>query len=444
MKLTKLFVPALLLAGMTMGVISCGDKPKDEPEKPMTSVEQKDKVETAALSVVNAINPADFQYLIDEMKYVRDHYTLFYGEYFDISALTDWLTGCLQTIDQTQVTRIGQDRPVSEQRGDYTYVTYNENFRKLYTFANFTGHFTANDSAWVKSENDSYRDLQLSYKDQNGADCTLTLSTEGEGVPVHFNTDQEYISYNLDTASKTHTDYYETTYGVVEVPQTLILSLKTGRDEHFCLTLNPDLTQMQAEDFDLSKDSYSFNCSVKVEKYVFSIERIAYAPSKAAEVSLKATIAGQPVGTFTLTSGTLAATNTGLQTAKSVELFIDLAGQVQVKGSCVDALRFADLISEAEENNTKESTYKSKISQANDLLNLVVFYDGGQLEQARVKLEVFEDKEKGVWECEPVIYFVDGSSYSTFEAFFNETDFSDLIAAVQKLIEDFGILYYGE
>ena len=87
MKLTKLFVPALLLAGMTMGVISCGDKPKDEPEKPMTSVEQKDKVETAALSVVNAINPADFQYLIDEMKYVRDHYTLFYGEYFDISAL---------------------------------------------------------------------------------------------------------------------------------------------------------------------------------------------------------------------------------------------------------------------------------------------------------------------------------------------------------------------
>ena len=74
---------------------------------------------------------------------------------------------------------------------------------------------------------------------------------------------------------------------------------------------------------------------------------------------------------------------------------------------------------------------------ANDLLDLGVYYDGGSLEQARVKLEVFEDKGKGRWECEPVIYFADGSSYTTFEAFFNEVDFADVVDAANNLVDGF-------
>ncbi|MBQ9201468.1 MAG: hypothetical protein IJ154_03745 [Bacteroidales bacterium] len=440
MKLRKFNVmPALLLAGLTLGVISCGDKKeKEEAEKPMTSVEQKNKFEEAGLAVVNAINPEDFQYLVDEAKFVYNKYTGI-GEEYDPSALLMFAFGCLQEITETQLTRTGQDAPVTSREGSLTVTTYNENFRKLYKFSNFTGHFTAGETAWVKSEN-KFSDLQLAFKDQNGADCTLTLSTDGKGVPVHFDTDKEFQMYNLDTATNTRQDYYQTTYSVVEVPQTLILSLKTGREEHVCLTLNPDLTEMQAEDFDLSKDSYSFTASLKVEKYVFNIEKIMYSPAKPAEISVKALVGNVPVASFSMKSSNMNADNTSLLAAKDVTLDVDLAGQIQIKGTCADALRFIGLIKEAEDNNSKESTFKSKINQANDLIDLGVYYDGGKLEQAKVKLEVFEDKAKGLWYCEPVIYFADGTAYSTFEAFFNETDFADLINAAQELVAKFGAM----
>lgn len=433
MKLTKHYlVPALLLAGMTFGIASCDDKNKKEPEQPMSSVEQKDKVEDAALAAINAVNPEDFRYLATEVLYVRD-------EYADFSMLTPiltWVSENLKTIEDTQKTRVGQDSPTSEKEGDYTKWTYNENFRMLYKLANFTGHFTATDTAWVLSDK-KYNDLQFAFKDQNGADCTLTLSHEGEGVPVHFSTDRRYISYNLDTASKTHTDYYETVVSVVEVPQVLILSLKTGNTEHFCLTMKPDLTEMQAEDFDLSKDSYSFEASLKVEKYFFEIVKINYAPGKPAELTMKLSIDNKPVVSFSLSSSELRADNKGLTTAKNVAVNIDLMGQVQIKGTCVDALRFSQLMDDAEDNNTNEAKYKSTITMANDLLDLGVYYDGGSLEQARVKLEVFEDKGKGRWECEPVIYFADGTSYTTFEAFFNEVDFADVVDAANNLVDGF-------
>ena len=36
-----------------------------------------------------------------------------------------------------------------------------------------------------------------------------------------------------------------------------------------------------------------------------------------------------------------------------------------------------------------------------------------------------------------MIYFYDGSSYSTFEAFFNESDFDDVIDKFEELIENY-------
>lgn len=431
MKLTKLYVPVLLMAGMTMGILSCDKKPKEEPEKPMTSVEQKDKVETAALAAIGAVNPEDFQYLIQEVLYVKDNYT----DFSMLMPLLMTVQESLQTIDETQKTRVGQDRN-SEVKGDMTYMTFNETFRKLYKFSNFTGHFTATDSTWVKSDK-KFNDLQFAFKDQNGADCTLTLSTEGNAVPVHFTTSKEYIEYNLDTANKIHTDYYETTVSVVDVPEVLALSLMTGNTEHFCLTLRPDLTGMQSEDFDLSKDSYSFSCSLKVEKYLFDVVKIDYSPGKPAELTMKLSVDNNPAASFSLTSSNLRADNEGLATAKDIAVDIDLMGQVQIKGTCVDALRFTQLIEEAEDNNTNEGSYKSKITQANDLLNLGVYYDGGSLQQARVKLEVFENKGKGYWYCEPVIYFADGTSYTTFDAFFNEVDFADVVEAANNLVGRF-------
>ena len=81
------------------------------------------------------------------------------------------------------------------------------------------------------------------------------------------------------------------------------------------------------------------------------------------------------------------------------------------------------------------------MNQANELMNINLFYDGSSTTQAYVKLEPFREEgwydDEFWWEAEPVIYFYDGSSYSTFETFFNEYDFDNVIDAFEELIEDY-------
>ena len=44
------------------------------------------------------------------------------------------------------------------------------------------------------------------------------------------------------------------------------------------------------------------------------------------------------------------------------------------------------------------------------------------------------------WDVEPVICFYDGSSYSTFEAFFNDRDFKKTIDAFKTLANKYAAL----
>ena len=60
-----------------------------------------------------------------------------------------------------------------------------------------------------------------------------------------------------------------------------------------------------------------------------------------------------------------------------------------------------------------------------------------------MRLEPFIDEEWGgytYWRVEPVICFFDGSSYSTFEAFFNNKDFKTTIDQFKKLANRYASL----
>ena len=80
---------------------------------------------------------------------------------------------------------------------------------------------------------------------------------------------------------------------------------------------------------------------------------------------------------------------------------------------------------------------------ANSLADVNLFYDGKNVKQATIKLEPFaEEKWNGstFWETEPLIYFNDGSSYSTFKAFFNEKDFKKVIDTFKNLANKYADL----
>ena len=123
---------------------------------------------------------------------------------------------------------------------------------------------------------------------------------------------------------------------------------------------------------------------------------------------------------------------------------VDIMGKAQVQATLKDVRKFVDLLDEAGEYEENETKFKSCVAQANELLEGSLFYDGTNTQQAKVRLESIPDNYGGnqYWEMEPVLEFLDGSTYSTFEAFFNDKDFKtvidqfdDLVDAYTKLIE---------
>ena len=93
----------------------------------------------------------------------------------------------------------------------------------------------------------------------------------------------------------------------------------------------------------------------------------------------------------------------------------------------------------ADANDNNESTYKSYILQANSLLDIGLYYGNSNTKQASVFLEPFQqdDYYERNWYCEPVLKFSDGTTYSTFEAFFDETSFQDVIDKFNALIDEY-------
>ena len=84
----------------------------------------------------------------------------------------------------------------------------------------------------------------------------------------------------------------------------------------------------------------------------------------------------------------------------------------------------------ANDNDENEELYKSYIEEANGTFDVNLFYDGQSIKQAAIKFEPFLYDSWGDytwWDIEPALHFYDGSSYSLFEAFFNETEFKQVI-----------------
>lgn len=80
------------------------------------------------------------------------------------------------------------------------------------------------------------------------------------------------------------------------------------------------------------------------------------------------------------------------------------------------------------------------MSQANGLTDIYMFFDGTATKQAKVVVEGFCSESwngKEYWEAEPVLTFFDGSSYSTFGAFFSETDFKKTTDVFEDLLDKY-------
>ena len=429
------------------------------PTSPLSPIEQKEYLEAVALELMDKMPTTDFEYIIELVKYIVDTY----GEDYNWDNVGDWAQGLFDaacTSLGTQTTKTETD-----QWNGYTYM-YNyiyTNYASLLMASNFTGHFTAQGGGW-KLEKAS--DLQFIFNDMNGKQCVLKLETGGQTKQVHVFDLDDWTDYDYSSQGNTYisNEYYDRTQYTIGIPEKVIVTLTRDGAQVIKSVTNIDLSGISGEEFDLSKHALSASSVTELNNgYRFDLSQAAYKGNGNTAVSFKMTKHGEAL----ITMG--AAANVNNLPSVNVSAFssddfdgddydfdnangkvtfvkLDVLGKVQFQGSLSNVRKFVDYLDEADENDTNEANFKSYINQANALTDINLFFDGTSVKQAAVKLEPFIDETwngKTYWTAEPVIFFFDGSSYSTFEAFFNEKDFKNTIDTFKRLADKYADLVDG-
>lgn len=424
--------------------VSCGDDDNNSepitPETPtqeeaMSPSKQKQYLEEVAIEFINEMDAYNFDELSELGKYVSDTYTD-----YDWDNVSEWAEDVFNDLKENL-------HSTTKEEDDY-YTNYYDNYKAVIMASNFQSKFTAKNGYWSRS---NASNLQFVFNDRDGQECVLKLETSGEIKKVYVcNIDDWYdYSYNYGT----YIDYYDRTQLTIGVPEKIVVTLTQGSKTLIKNTLDINLSSITNEKFDLSKSHLTVKATTELNNgYTIIVDQVAYTSSKASvSFSIKKDNKTLTSATATTDINDIPALSIDEITsniddedfnntnAKNCYVKLDILGKVQIQGTLNDVRKFTDYMDLADENYNNESSFKSYINQANALIDINIFYNGKSIKQATCKLEAFEDRYYGgsEWYAEPIIIFYDGTSYSTFEAFFNDVDFKNTINTFEDLIDDF-------
>ena len=418
----------------------------DTSDQPLSQIQQKEKLDNVACDLLKEIPSTDFQ----NLKYELEDLDLgYYAEEYDWEAIEEWASNsfedCCESLGQT----------VEREYYDYGYgygytVDYiYDDYKAILLASNFTGKFTARNGRWVRS---SANNLQFEIPSEN---CVLTLETSGNVKRVYAFNLEDWEDYDYDYNTGVAKEYYDRVKCTIGVPEKIVVSLKVDNVVLIKTTININLANITSERFDIAKSSITASVTTELSNgYKFNFSELKYSGNNNLGLSASISKNNKTLISTSLSSkienipsyNADAFTDDDFDTddfdnanGKDVFVKFDVLGQLQLQGKIVNIRKFANYLSSADENDDNESQFKSYINQANDLMNVNLYFNNTSVKQASVKLEAFQDYDgwsgNKYWEAEPVIVFQDGSSYSTFEAFFDEGDFNNAIKAFEKWID---------
>ncbi len=429
----KLLGCMFLGASLTLGTISCGsdnnsnepDVPtpvdpgkKDDVSKDMTPEEQKHQLEVTGKKALGMINANDFRNL-DQIAHHLDRNYMSESAWKDVNK---WADDVLKTLTTTISTR----------------STIHKDYARLIDASKFTGHFNVQNGKWVRVSDAD--DLQFSFLDQNNSQCILTLATSGKTTRVrseYFNQEDYDYDYNGDDYDKTITTYENT----IVVPENVRLTLTQAGKQIISVDVHTSLTTKGELDF--SADNVEVTCKTIVNNYEVNVKRAFYKGPGTAAADVEIKSGGKTLLTATATAnGNIS--NERVNSIGTVNMAIDLLGELQIKGTCDDGSRFYDAIQAMDDDEkvyTNEPVFKKEVDKANDRLNLGVFYNGSDKRSANLLLGAFEDGDyygsgAKYWSYQPVIKFSDGSSYG-FDQYFTKQAFRSIFDEATDLIDSF-------
>ena len=461
---------SLLLIGsvfsLSSALVSCGgdddsvDSPivnpdPIKPEEPskneaMTPLEQKEYLDLIARGFMDKTPASDF----NEISKLYNHISNTYTDNYNWDEVGDWGREIFESLKESLGTTDKEQEKYSW--GEYNYIY--TNYKALVMASNFKGQFKAIGNKWELSKAD---DLQFIFSDQHGKECVLKLVTSGNVKKVFIGNIDEWVDYNYDYSNDYYisNDYYDRTQLTVGVPENIVVTLTQGGSQVVKVTVKLNIGDLSNDKFDLSKNQLTASTLVELNNgYKFNVSQVAYNGNNKTSVSFDMSKNGESLASVAfssdisgipscnidaMVSGNIDEEDFNNSNMKNVYVKLDIMGKLQIQGTLSDVRKFTDYINEADDNDDDEKTFKSYVNQANSLANFNLFYDGKSTKQATVTLEAFEEESwNGMkyWYMEPMLNFYDGSSYSTFDAFFNDKDFKSVIDAFEKLADNYASL----
>ena len=461
---------SLLLIGsvfsLSSALVSCGgdddsvDSPivnpdPIKPEEPskneaMTPLEQKEYLDVIARGFMDKTPASDF----NEISKLYNHISNTYTDNYEWDVVGDWGSEIFESLKESLGTTDKEQE--KDSWGEYNYIY--TNYKALVMASNFKGQFKAIGNKWELSKAD---DLQFIFSDQHGKECVLKLVTSGNVKKVFIGNIDEWVDYNSDYKNDYYisNDYYDRTQLTAGVPENIVVTLTQGGSQVVKVTVKLNIGDLSNDKFDLSKNQLTASTLVELNNgYKFNVSQVAYNGNNKTSVSFDMSKNGESLASVAfssdisgipscnidaMVSGNIDEEDFNNSNMKNVYVKLDIMGKLQIQGTLSDVRKFTDYINEADDNDDDEKTFKSYVNQANSLANFNLFYDGKSTKQATVTLEAFEEESwNGMkyWYMEPMLNFYDGSSYSTFDAFFNDKDFKSVIDAFEKLADNYASL----
>lgn len=402
----------LLLAAVGI-FAACTEKTGTESKKPLTPEEQKVKMEQVA------------QELMD--KYPAETFENFFG--------------------------------LSKRFGE-KYFGYDYDWDEFYMYCEEKGEDMYTYFEDYDYENDVYvstTDLMIMLSDLNGkivlgpnsASCSddkgLTVEFELDGkdyaAELSFSGKKTLVHYSYFEAGS----YYEDRYNIeVEVPETITVKItENGKNyAEVTWTFSFSLTE---EGVNLTKDYMFVSTSIKIEDNEMILNKTGYDSGKNKAMAGCVLKKGKEV---VLESEFSADVDVEIvekydeyypevNIAKNVSVYVDILGEMQIKGKCSDMLEISNSIEDFWMTEG-EASAEQVVKDINNLIDLGLYYNGSSKKTADIVMDyyVYHDDywDEDWFELEPVLLFDDGSKYSFYE-YFDEDSFAGVVDSFELWIE---------
>lgn len=413
MRKTKKVLAIYLMAAMcSFGLTACSSSDDDEvgtnDNPALSASDAKKELEATAKELMNKVSADDFQNIADMTANLEDN---------DDDVVSDWFDDCVEACKLSGST--------------------DENLKYLYAAANFTGKFELVNGRWKKADKADY--LQFTFDDKNGKTCVLKAETSGKLTTVHHNAfDEEDWDYKY--VNGRWRDYETLTENSFVIPENIHVTLTQGGSTVADVTVKTSVS-ISSGDFDYTCDNAQVTVSAKINDFTLNVSKAAFNAGTNASAAATLSKGGETlIECNASATGQLYSEESGKdQVGKTGDFEVKVLGnKVYIVGNISNISDLAENLDNADSNDEDESSFKRYVENANALLNINVYFGGSKNSTAKMELYPVSEGYSyyTYWDYEPCIVFDDGTKYS-FEEYFDENTYDDVIDQFEQLIDDF-------